>query len=153
MQRRSSMNETVLRPAVPADLPLILELLRQAGLVEASVPEHLTTFIVAEDAGRVVGSAGLEVYGDVALLRAVAVAREHRGRGVGRRLVESALTEARHRRLRQVVLLTETAAPFFRRLGFQEVERAALDPRFAASAEFGEGSCATAVAMIKEERR
>ncbi len=152
MQRRASMNE-MLRPAAPADLPLILELLRQAGLVEAGVPEHLTTFTVAEDAGRVVGSAGLEVYGDVAVLRSVAVAPEHRGRGVGRRLVESALVEARHRGLREVALLTETAAPFFRRLGFQEVERAALDPRFAASAEFGEGSCATAVAMIKEERR
>ncbi len=153
MQRRASMNETVLRPAAPADLPKILELLRQAGLVVAGVPEHLHAFVVAEDGGKIVGSAGLEAYGDTALLRSVAVAPEHRGRGVGRRLVESALTEARHRRLREVVLLTETAAPFFRRLGFQEVERAALDPRFAASAEFGEGSCATAVAMIKEERR
>lgn len=135
------------RPATPADLPAILALLTDAGLVTSGVAEHLPGFLVAADGANVVGSAGLEVYGDAALLRSVAVAAPHRGQGLGRRLVDAALAAARRHGARVVALLTTSAAEYFRAWGFREVERGGLDPRLAASAEFGAECCASAMAM------
>jgi len=73
MQRQSSIGRVFLRAAVAPDLPQIVEMLRGAGLIVAGVEDHLGAFLVAADGERVIGSAGLEVYGDVALLRSVAV--------------------------------------------------------------------------------
>ncbi len=67
-----------------------------------------------------VGCAGLEVYGEAALLRSVVVAPERRGRDEGRRLVEASLDEARQRSVRRVYLFTMYVDAFFRRLGFLE---------------------------------
>jgi len=148
MQRQPSMGGVFLRAAVAPDLPQIVEMLHGAGLIVAGVEDHLGAFLVAADGERVIGSAGLEVYGDVALLRSVAVDEGFRGQGLGRRLVTAALANARHLGVREVALLTTSAAPFFRRLGFREGERQALDPRLAASQELGDECCATAVVMM-----
>src|SRR3990172_8261693 len=96
MQRQPSMGGVFLRAAVAPDLPQIVEMLHGAGLIVAGVEDHLGAFLVAADGERVIGSAGLEVYGDVALLRSVAVDEGVRGQGLGRRLVTAAPANARH---------------------------------------------------------
>jgi len=136
-----------IRGAETEDLPQVLALLESAGLMTAGVPGHLGGFLVAAQEGRIIGTAGLELYDEVALLRSVAVAQQFRRRGLGSRLVAEALRLAGRREVRDVTLLTTSAAPFFRRLGFRELDRAALDPRLAASEELGDECCATAVAM------
>ena len=88
-------SNVTIRPAAAAELPQILSLLRQAGLIVGGVQDHLRGFLVAAAGARVVGSAGLEVYGDVALLRSVTVDEGLRGQGLGRRLVTEALANAR----------------------------------------------------------
>ncbi len=140
-------SSTVIRPARRADYGAIAALLRDAGLPLAGVEEHLETFLVAEDSGGIAGAAGLEVYGDVALLRSVVVAVARRGRRLGQALVAAAVAQAQRRGVRELALLTAGAAPFFARLGFQEVPREGLDPRLFASAELGSACCAFAVAM------
>lgn len=109
--------------------------------------EHIDGFVVAWEGGRLVGTAGLEVYGAAALLRSVAVAPSFRGRGLGKRLVSETLAAARRRGVQEVGLLTEDAGPFFRRLGFRETTRERIDPRLLASREFSDPCCAGAVTM------
>jgi amino-acid N-acetyltransferase len=48
-----------------------------------------------------------------------------------------------------VALLTETAAGWFPRFGFHPVDRAALDPALAASAELAGACPATAQAFLR----
>ncbi len=130
-----------IRPARSEDLAAILALLELCRLPTAGVPQHLDTFFVAVEGGRVVGSAGLEVHGQVALLRSVATEPAHRGQGVARRLCAEALREAARRGARSCFLLTETAADYFARyFAFQRVPRSAADPRLLASEEF-QGAC------------
>src|SRR3990172_5163315 len=129
MQRQPSIGGVFLRAAVAPDLLQIVEMLHGAGLIVAGVEDHLGAFLVAADGERVIGSAGLEVYGDVALLRSVAVDEGFRGQGLGRRLVTAALANARHLGVREVALLTTSAAPVFRRPGFREGGRQARGPR------------------------
>src|SRR3989304_4683037 len=144
MQRQSSIGRVFLRAAVAPHLPQIVEMLRGAGLIVAGVEDHLGAFLVAADGERVIGSAGLEVYGDVALLRSVAVDEGLRGQGLGRRLATAALANARRLGVREVALLTTSAAPFFRRLGFHEAERQGGGPPPPPPRATGAPGCAAA---------
>jgi len=82
-------------PAQAADLPALRALLTYCGLPTAGVDAHLGTMLVARDGQHLVGSAGLECYGTVALLRSVAVAPHLRGKRLGEQLVLAALAPFR----------------------------------------------------------
>jgi copper chaperone CopZ len=96
----------------------------------------------------VVGVAGLEIAGEVALLRSLAVSGPYRGAGIGEALCLAALARAARRGVKAVYLLTETAAGFFRsKLGFQDVERSAVPPEIRATREFTT-LCASSAAVL-----
>lgn len=138
-----------LRTAQARDLPAVLGLLEHAHLPSAGVPEALPHFVVAENRGQLVGVAGLELYGESALLRSVAVEESWRGTGVGQTLIERALSLTRERGIRDVFLLTTTAEHYFPRFGFACVSRDSVSEAVQASAEF-KGACpASAVVMRK----
>lgn len=122
--------------ATAADLPALLALLARNGLPAAGLADHLATALVARAGGAVIGSAALEIYGEAALLRSVAVDAAWRGRGLGQALTGAALDLARRRGVVAVYLLTETAAGFFPRFGFQPLPRAAVAPAVQQSVEF-----------------
>lgn len=137
----------LIRAAQRDDLAAVETLLKSLDLTAAGVREHLHQFLVAVDAGGVVASAGLEVYGASALLRSVAVNPGHRRRGLAKSLVTQLLDQARRSGVREVYLLTTTAEGYFGRLGFGAIPREAVDPAVQHSAEFGDRLCATARAM------
>lgn len=142
-----------LRTARPADLSEVLVLLGNARLPTAGVAEAFSHFVVAESEGHLVGAAGLEIYGASALLRSVVVEDSWRGSGVGRRLIDNALHEAKQRGIDDVFLLTTTAEHYFPRFGFACVNRESLADEVQASAEF-QGACpSTAVVMRKSLRQ
>ena len=137
------------RGARSGDLPEVLALLRKAELPSAGVSETFSDFFVAEQDGRLIGAAGLEVYGSSALLRSVVVEDEWRGSGVGGRLIDLALGEAKARGIEDVFLLTTTAENYFPRFGFACVGRKEVSAGVKASMEF-QGACpASAVVMRK----
>jgi hypothetical protein len=51
------------RPATEADLPAVLALLAECDLPADGLAEHLSTLLVAEADQRLIGTAGLELYG------------------------------------------------------------------------------------------
>jgi len=144
---------TTIAAAASADLPALLALLTQNALPTAGLVDHLDTTLVARDAGRVVGSAALELYGTAALLRSVAVAPELRGQGLGQELTRHALALARRHEIKSVYLLTETAGGFFARFGFRTIPRDAVDPAVQRSVEFTSACPTSALVMRLELRR
>lgn len=129
------------------ELDGLLALLADAALPTAGFAAHLEDALVVRDDGRLLGCVALELYGEEALLRSLAVAPAARGRGLGERLTAAALDLAAARGARRVWLLTTTAERFFPRFGFLAVERDELPAALAASAEL-RGACpASAVAM------
>ena len=72
---------------------------------------------------RLVGCAAIEPYDGTALLRSVAVAPDLRGTGVGTGLVHAVEDLARDRGATSLILLTETAEPWFSRLGYATIDR------------------------------
>jgi len=135
------------RPAKPADRPAVERLLREAGLPLDGVADAFGGYLVAEVSGAVVGAIGLEWHGGYALLRSAVVAAGWRGRGLGVRLTEAALAEARRGGAQAVYLLTTTAVDFFPRFGFAAIDRSHVPAAVQRSVEF-QGACPdTAVAM------
>ena len=114
----------VLRLARADDIDAVTGLITSATLPAVEVAEWLSSFWVLEDDGTLVGCAGIERYGEAAVLRSVVVAESLRGSGEGARMTGQALAFARDDGARRCYLFTMTAAEFFARFGF---ERCRLD--------------------------
>ena len=141
------MNPT-LRPGSSADHAQVTALLERLDLPLAGVPPDLAGFTVAERDGRVVGTAALEQFGTVGLLRSVAVDAAQRGAGLGARLVDHVLDRARAAGIEDVFLLTTTAERYFPRHGFESVPRAEAPAALQASAEF-RGACPASAVLMR----
>lgn len=126
----------MIEPARTADLDAIMTLERagfQAGsrwstaswLAELSGTGRRV--LVARGAGELRGAATFQLVAETADLHRVIVAPEHRGRGIGRALVEAGLAWAADRRGRRMLLEVEhdnaPALRLYRGLGFTELAR------------------------------
>jgi len=138
-----------IRRAAAGDLPAILELLHESALPTEGVAEGLARFLVAEEDGLLVATAGIELGSESALLRSVAVDPAALGAGVGIEIVRQALRLASVSGAESVYLLTTTAAGFFPRFGFTPALRAEVEAKFPDSTETRPGGvCATAEALV-----
>jgi N-acetylglutamate synthase-like GNAT family acetyltransferase len=138
-----------LRAARIDDLPVVERLLVASELPLDGVAGALRDFAVAEADGALVGVAGLEVCGEHALLRSVAVAPEWRSRGVGRALVDRVIADAEARGMRGLYLLTTTAERYFPSFGFQRIARDEVPDDVRATAEFRSACPASATVMAR----
>jgi amino-acid N-acetyltransferase len=148
--------ETRIELAQPSDLPEVLALLDECGLPEAGLACRPGVLILAaRDDDRIVGCAALELYGEHALLRSVAVTGDRRGEGLGDRIVEAALELANRLRVLELYLLTDSAEDFFARHGFEPFDRSRVPSAVAGSPGFATCRCAEAICMVKrlEARR
>lgn len=140
---------TVLRPAGPADRSAVAELLARCKLAPNGFDRQFDAgFAVAETAdGAIVGVAGVERYGNVGLFRSAAVDPTARGTGLGAALTRNRLEWARAQGLEALYLLTETAADYWPRFGFERVARDTAPELVRQSEEWAHGCPASAVAM------
>ena len=128
---RAIGSAVTVRPARLADMRQVEALITRfanSNLMLPKTPEQLSRnfreFVVAVDAeGTVVGCAALRVYNEtLAEVGSLAVADAAHGQGVGRKLVERILEEARGLGLGTVFALTLQEL-FFHRLGFRTVQK------------------------------
>ena len=108
----------------------LIALYAEQGLLlartEDEIRRNISHFLVHTQKGQLAGCLSLEPYtADLAEIRSVAVDPAMRGRGIGPRLVEFALTEARQDGIARVFAVTH-ATEFFERLGFAAASREAL---------------------------
>jgi N-acetylglutamate synthase-like GNAT family acetyltransferase len=137
--------------ASPRDADAIKRLLGASGLPFDDIDPHLGDFIVARSSGDLVGVVGLEVMGDAALLRSLAVREDQRRHGLGLALCNEILARAQQRGVKNVYLLTLTAADFFRRkFSFAAVDRGAAPRAVQATHEFRSACPASASLLTKE---
>jgi N-acetylglutamate synthase-like GNAT family acetyltransferase/thioredoxin reductase len=142
------LNNTVsLRQAAPSDWPAIAALLTANKLPLEGARDHLGTYLVALSNGEIVGCAGAEVYGEVALLRSVSVAPGLHQQGVGKLMVGRLLDEARRRQVARIYLLTVTAPEYFAQFGFKRSAMDTAPQALKSSAEF-QGACPACAALM-----
>ncbi len=113
----------MLRKATPTDIPAVQQLIKSnldklLPRTDHELLELLDTLWVIDEQGEIVGCCCLEVYSaKIAELRSLAVRDDCRGKGYGALLVETAVTEARRRNVRQVLVVTSNRE-FFERMNF-----------------------------------
>ncbi len=141
------MPDIRIEPATASESGALLDFIRGASLPPDGLLDHLDTTLVARRLGRIIGTAALEIYGDAALLRSVAVDAALRGHGVGHRLTEAAIHLAAAKGVQALYLLTTTAEEFFPRFGFVKVDRADVPASVRRSVEFTSACPASATVM------
>lgn len=127
-----------IKKASPKDLKNILEILDYAGLPWIDSEDHLDTFFVVEVDGNIVAVGGLEIMGNLGLLRSIAVLTKHRNKGMGRRLYQHLEAQAKRAGVQKLYLLTNTAQDYFRKLGFCTVPRTSVPKRIHSTRQFRE---------------
>ena len=126
----------MIRKAVMKDVTSIHRLLsdyaNQGLLLPRPLSElydHLRDHFVVEDneTGRsLIGVSALAIsWEDLAEIRSLAVSQDHQGQGLGSRLVEACLEEARVLGLKRVFVLSYVP-DFFIKMGFKEVDKSVL---------------------------
>jgi amino-acid N-acetyltransferase len=131
--RAGAPDDCVVRKAAMHDIGPILELINgyaANGIMlprtEMEVSEDIRDFSVIVTAGRLVGCGALHFYTPyIGEIRSLAVAEDAKTHGIGRRLIEALVREASNYSLDAVFAFTYVA-DFFRKMGFQEVERGEL---------------------------
>ena len=116
-----------IRDAAPEDLEAVRQLLATCKLPHGDLTAaHLKHFLIGLERGDVVGIVGLELRGEAALLRSLAVLPQRRGTGFGAQLVEAIEQRAHQQGAETLYLLTDTAANYFGRRGYERVRRERL---------------------------
>ena len=134
--------------ATAADLPAVRALLERCELpVDDLQAAHLEHFVVCRLGGSLAGSVGIEISGEIGLMRSLAVAPELRGRRLGHDLWTHLRSEASRRGVGRLYLLTTTAEKLFARWGFQRVERDTVPEAIRGTAEFASLCPNTATVM------
>ena len=141
-----------IRAARSDDLDVIKALLAENELPGTDVRAALLSdFLVAEDAsGAVVGSVGLERFGQSALLRSLCVARHVRNAGLGTTLLSCAEATARSAGVFELWLLTTSAAGFFRSMEYVEVDRCSAPAEVRRTRQFAQLCPANASCLKKQ---
>jgi amino-acid N-acetyltransferase len=125
----------MIRPATIHDVPRIQAIINSHAELGkmlfkslAQLFEDIRDFgVYVDDAtGEVVGCTALTIiWGDLAEVRSLAVDDAHRGKGIGRKLVEWCVDEARRLGIRKLFALTYEDT-FFRKLNFDVVDKDTL---------------------------
>lgn len=137
------------RTATQADSARIIALLQANELPTSDLAECRPEFVVIEDGGELIGTGGVQIFGEAALVRSVAIVKDRQKAGLGSSLLEALERHASGQGIRELVLLTETAEPFFARYGYSRVERSSVPQPIQATAEFRSLCPASAVCMAK----
>jgi len=141
--------------AKKSDYTAVVDLLKKTNLPPDDVELHLQNFLVIRNpkasAGSkfLVGSVGLEIYGEAALLRSLAVHPDFQGTGLGSQLVDNIIKLAKMKDVTRLYLLTDTAEKYFKRKGFVIVTRDKIPSDMKQSVEFTT-LCTSSPSMMRD---
>jgi amino-acid N-acetyltransferase len=127
----------------------------QSLLLESNLPledlrsAHLKHFLTAKEGPRIIGVVGLEIYGNYALLRSLAVLETFRGQQIGEKLIIEAEKLAKSKSVDKIFLLTTTAQDFFSNRGYQIIQRKTVPGIIQETNEFKKICPASAICMEK----
>ena len=131
--------------------PVAIAMLEAAQLpVEDLTDQTFEHFLYAGSDGAPQGMVGLELYGSDGLLRSLVVEEHQRGQGLGKALVTQAEAHAQAQGVSVMYVLTNTAEPFFKRLGYARADRSLAPPSIQHTREYSNLCPQSAAFMLKK---
>ncbi len=122
-----------IRKAKISDLKHIHKLINEFAKKEQMLPRSLNElyetvrdFFVCEYNGNIYGVCALHImWEDLAEIRSLAVDSRYQGRGIGKKLVNRCLKEAKELGIKKIFALTYHTE-FFKKMGFKDIDKASL---------------------------
>jgi amino-acid N-acetyltransferase len=127
-----------LRPVDAETVGRVEALLKATDLPYRDVRTKPDCFVTAFSEATFVGVGGIERDGQNALLRSVVVTEPNRGQGYGTALVRALEDRARSNGVASLYLLTTTASAFFRREGYDVIDRETVPASIRQTTEFAD---------------
>lgn len=138
------------RDAVTQDIEQIENLLNKYNLPVNDIMEYIDNFVVAEQENNIIGIGGYENLGKIVLIRSIAVAQEYRGESIGVNIYHLLEKKIKDIGIKEAYLLTETAADYFKKIGFTIKERTMMPEAVTTTRQFKELCPSTAIIMFNE---
>ncbi|HVE61734.1 MAG TPA: arsenic resistance N-acetyltransferase ArsN2 [Chitinophagaceae bacterium] len=126
-----------------------IALLKRNNLPTEDISDNTGLFVLEEE-NKVVGTIALEHDATDALLRSLSVTEEKRNMGLGKELVAFIEDHAQKQGVKNIYLLTTTAANFFSKGGYQVTDRNDVSDFIKKTSEFCSVCPASATVMKKE---
>jgi amino-acid N-acetyltransferase len=126
-----------------------IALLQQQQLPVADIDEDKILYLLQHE-GRMIGTAGLEIFEECALLRSVSVCKEEQGKGYGKFINDKVEKYAKEAGINCLYLLTTTAKDFFDKLGYSVISREEAPVSVKQTAEFS-SLCPSSAALMKNK--
>ena len=126
----------------------IINLLKENALPVDDIGDHTLLFGFMDD-DALSGSAGLEVFGDCALIRSISIQKHLQGKGYGVILQKELEQVAQSKNIRCLYLLTTTAEGFFKKQGFNTIQRDEVPASIRSTSEFS-SVCPTSAIVMKK---
>jgi amino-acid N-acetyltransferase len=142
----------LVRNSKAEDIQPIQDLLKKEKLPVDGVEKHFNNFLSLFSEERLIGTVGLEIYGNKALLRSLVVEKSYQGKGYGKKLCNEIIENAYRKEISELYLLTETVPQFFEKIGFKIIPRDSADEKVKTSEEFSKLCPSTAVCMMLKLR-
>jgi amino-acid N-acetyltransferase len=146
----SNTSQIIIREAIRDDLEAIRSLLDSVSLPSVDIEKHLSNFFVLQNEAEIIGTIGMELYGDTVLLRSLAVKKDFQNKYYGQRLCKRLISKARKLDVINIYLLTEAAVGFFSKEGFQKIGRDVVPPVIRQTYEFSTLCPESAFCMVKK---
>ncbi len=144
------MDNYEFKNAIPKDLEKIIPLLSKYNLPTTDLDQNdMHNFLICTSENEIIGTIGLERYGEFALLRSLCVEEIHRNYGIGSILVNNIFKSLNSLALSSIYLLTTTADNFFFKFGFQKIDRSNAPPLIQQSRQFVNLCPSSAIFMRK----
>ena len=109
------------RRGIDADVPELVRVISEAKLPPIFVEEFIGGFVIAEKDGRIITAGGMEVYETAGFLRSIAVDKDARGLGLGRRIADLLRADAQASGIEHLFLFTQDAYTFWKHVGFVDI--------------------------------
>lgn len=139
-----------IQKATQQDRDAIIRLLQFQNLPSEDLPLKFDDFYIVKDHTEVIAAIGMEQFNEYALLRSMVVHPAYRNRQIAESLVQQLERAAIAQGIAAMYLLTETAAKYFEKKGYNYVDRSDVPGVLKQSSEFSHVCPVSATVMMKE---
>ena len=115
---------------IPSMQQLVEQEVKDGVILQRTVDEvatNIRSYVLAKEGDRLVGYTALHIHSPrLAEVRSLIVSESYRGKGIGHKLVDFTLNEARELNVEEEVLVLTYLPDFFRKMDFVEISKESI---------------------------